>query len=88
MINQRDFLNCLAFKVFCSGQFIRHPDSIDCAPEPDLIHDFVGHLPMFADPQIAELSQQIGLLSLGASDEDISKLGYAYVFTIELGLCL
>lgn len=24
MIDQREFLNCLAFKVFCSGQFIRH----------------------------------------------------------------
>jgi phenylalanine-4-hydroxylase len=43
---------------------------------------------MFADPRIADLSQQIGLLSLGASDEDIKKLGYAYLFTIELGLCL
>jgi phenylalanine-4-hydroxylase len=68
--------------VFCTGQFIRHPQSIDCAPEPDLIHDFVGHIPMFADPQIAAISQEIGLLSLGANDEEIKRLSYAYIYTI------
>lgn len=68
MIDQREFLNCLAFRVFCSGQFVRHINSVDCAPEPDLIHDFVGHIPMFADPHIANLSQEIGRLSIGASD--------------------
>lgn len=29
---------------------------------------------MFADPYIAEMSQEIGLLSLGATDEQIEKL--------------
>ena len=24
MVDPREFLNCLAFKVFCCGQFIRH----------------------------------------------------------------
>jgi phenylalanine-4-hydroxylase len=43
---------------------------------------------MLADPQIADISQRIGLLSLGASDEGIERLGYAYLYTIELGLCL
>lgn len=29
---------------------------------------------MFADPYIAEMSQEIGLLSLGATDEQIERL--------------
>lgn len=29
---------------------------------------------MFADPHIAEMSQEIGLLSLGATDEQIERL--------------
>ena len=40
---------------------------------------------MFADPDVSELSHKIGLLSLGASDDQISKLGALYWFTLEFG---
>ena len=87
ILSQREFLNCLAFRTFCSTQYIRHPSKPDYTPEPDIMHEFLGHIPNFADPKICEISQRIGVLSLGASDLMVKIIGAIYWFTIEFGLC-
>lgn len=86
--SDRDFLNCLAFKVFPSTLHMRHPSLPFFSIDPDVAHEVLGHAPMLADTEFSDFVQEIGLTSLGATNEDIVKLTTLYFYSVELGLLM
>ncbi len=51
-----------------------------------MIHELFGHIPMFCDKKFCDISQALGILSLGANDEMIKIIGAIYWYTVEFGL--
>lgn len=81
------FFDHLAHRRFPVTRWLREEDELDYLVEPDVFHDFFGHVPMLLDPAIAEFLELYGkagerAMAMGALD----LLARIYWYTIEFGL--
>lgn len=88
LVSAREFLGALSRRVFCATQYIRHHSQPLYTPEPDIVHELMGHAPMLGIQEFADLSQKIGEGSLEADDAQVEQLATLYWFTIEYGVLL
>lgn len=86
LVNTRAFLSWLSWRTMLSTQYIRHHSRPGYTPEPDIVHEAMGHIPMFTNPNFADYSQFIGHGARIANDRQLEELGRLYWFTIEFGL--
>jgi phenylalanine-4-hydroxylase len=86
LVETRAFLSALGHRVMLSTQYVRHHSRPDYTPEPDIVHEAIGHIPTFTDPEFAQYSQSIGRAARLATDEQLVQLGRLYWFTVEFGL--
>jgi phenylalanine-4-hydroxylase len=83
----RTFYEYIAERGFPVTQFLRHPSHPEFTPEPDMIHDCLGHVPPFMSRDYAELITLIGKAAAGADDgEKVLRLKRFSWFSIEFGL--
>ncbi|MEL6342102.1 MAG: phenylalanine 4-monooxygenase [Myxococcota bacterium] len=88
LVSSRTFLRYLGQQVFLSTQYIRHHSRPFYTPEPDVVHELVGHAATLVHPGIAELNRQLGLAAAVASEEEMHRLDRVYWFTLEFGVVL
>jgi phenylalanine-4-hydroxylase len=86
LVDTRAFLSWLSWRTMLSTQYIRHHSRPEYTPEPDIVHEAIGHIPMFTNEAFADYSQFIGHGARVATDEQIDELGRLYWYTVEFGL--
>jgi phenylalanine-4-hydroxylase len=86
LIPAKEFFSLLANKKFPAASFIRTPEELNYIQEPDIFHEFYGHVPLLTFKDYANFMQEFGKLALSASPKDRSRLFRIFWFTIEFGL--
>ena len=83
----RTFYQYIGNRGFPVTQFIRHGSHPEFTPEPDMIHDCLGHVPPLMNSDYAELLVLIGkAVSATTRGEQVLALKRFSWFSIEFGL--
>ena len=75
LVETRGFLSWLSYRVMLCTQYIRHHSQPAYTPEPDIVHEAIGHIPMFTNPNFADYSQFVGHGARIANDKQLEELG-------------
>ncbi|HSR99976.1 MAG TPA: hypothetical protein VLM79_23135 [Kofleriaceae bacterium] len=88
LIAAQQFLTALGRGVFRSTQYMRHHSMPLYTPEPDVVHELVGHATSFLSPEIVQLSRSFGDAALRATPDVQAQLERLYWYTLEFGVAL
>jgi phenylalanine-4-hydroxylase len=87
LVPLRQFYSALGDRTFYSTQYVRHPAMPLYTPEPDLIHEVIGHGNLLASPRFAEIKRHAGLAAQRVETDDaLQFLADVFWFTIEFGV--
>lgn len=87
LIPELIFFTHLAQRRFPVTVWLRRPDEFNYIVEPDVFHDFFGHVPLLFNPVFADYMQQYGLGGLKAMQlGGLEQLARLYWYTVEFGL--
>jgi phenylalanine-4-hydroxylase len=87
LVELREFYSSLGDGVFHSTQYLRHPSEPLYTPEPDVIHEVIGHGNQLASPRFSALTRAAGRAAQRLETEDALKfLADVFWFSLEFGV--
>lgn len=87
LIPEHQFFAHLANKRFPVTVWIRKRDELDYLAEPDIFHDFFGHVPLLTNPTFARFMQAYGAAGPKAiAANGLKMLARLYWYMVEFGL--
>lgn len=87
LIPEEHFFAHLAHRRFPVTVWIRKPEELDYLVEPDIFHDFFGHVPLLTNPVFARFMQAYGAAGPKAAAAGALKmLARLYWYMVEFGL--
>jgi phenylalanine-4-hydroxylase len=87
LVPLREFYGSLSERLFHSTQYVRHPAMPLYTPEPDIIHEVIGHGHLLATPTFSELHRLTGEATHRLRDEEnLRFLSRVFWFTVEFGV--
>ncbi|APH02352.1 phenylalanine 4-monooxygenase [Janibacter indicus] len=87
LVPLRDFYADLGARTFNSTQYLRHGSEPLYTPEPDIIHEVIGHANQLASPRLAAITEAAGRASLRLrTDEAMKLVADVFWFSIEFGV--
>lgn len=87
LVPLREFYGALADHGFWATQYVRHHSVPLYTPEPDVLHEVVGHGNTLADPRFTRLYEAAGAAARRVeSDEALEFVSKVFWFTLEFGV--
>jgi len=86
LVTPRVFMERLADGLFLATQYMRHHSRPFYTPEPDVIHELIGHCALLTDPRYANVNRMFGAATRRADDARVEALIRVYWYTLEFGL--
>jgi phenylalanine-4-hydroxylase len=85
-VSPRAFMLHLREGTFLSTQYVRYPTTPLFSPEPDVIHELLGHACPLIDPRYAALNRRFGAAAEVVNEDDLLRLGRVFWHTLESGM--
>ena len=87
LVPATDFFRALSESTFLSTQYVRWEGSPLYTPEPDVIHEVIGHADLLACPTLAEMHRLAGAAIARLDDERSRKfVADVFWFSVEFGV--